>query len=107
LIIINIYLFFLNSYCLFVDKEDRIYLSNLRNKLIKCLQNETKHKKELLNFTNYSLSRKNNFKIGSNLNWLNGYNLNDFRSNPGSDDFMIMMFHGNKLNEIFLITWNI
>ena len=94
---------------MFVDREDRIYLANLKSQSIKCIQNEIicRNKKliGLYHFPNIAVGRKENFKMSEN-DWLNGYKISDFIVDSKKDqNSIVFSFHGLKMNEIFLVTW--
>lgn len=94
---------------MFVNREDRIYLSNLKSQSIKCIQNELINRNKklvgLFHFPNIAVGRKENFKM-SETDWLSGYKLADFTFNSKKfKNSIVFCFHGLKMNEIFLVTW--
>ena len=93
------------SYCLFVDDDDLIYLSNLRNQTVRCIQKGLLLTENLRIFK-LATSAQEQF-VFADRSWLDGYdlseNLEDEMANR--EKKIVFTFFTQRINEAFCVLW--
>ena len=93
------------SYCLFVDDNDLIYLSNLRDQTVRCLQTELSLTDKLRIFK-LATSAQEQF-VFADRSWLDGYDLGGRAVGEMAerDKSIAFAFFTQRINEAFCVVW--
>lgn len=96
-------------YCVFVDQNDNIYLTNLKSKSINLILNskDNLNRKGIFEYGSSQIGRKTNFKFNNSTRcWLDDLSIFCEKNKECYKNEPVFVFHGgHNMKEVFIISW--